>query len=81
MGLKANMSRTVDQNVEEIDLPICRGILANMSTNFFELLRVLDKARIRPGMNLEDDNYHFDIHGNPFWCTHVSLELFETDRK
>ena len=34
MGLKANMSRNVDQNVEEIDLPICRGILANMSTNF-----------------------------------------------
>ena len=37
MGLKANMSRIVDRNVEEIDLPICRGILANMSTNFFDV--------------------------------------------
>ena len=35
MGLKANMSRIVGQNVEELDLPICRGILANMSTNFW----------------------------------------------
>ena len=35
MGLKANMSTNVDRNVEEIDLPICRGILANMSTNFW----------------------------------------------
>ena len=37
MGLKDNMSRNVDQNVEEIDLPICRGILANMSTKFFDV--------------------------------------------
>ena len=37
MGLKANMSRIVDRNVEETDLPICRGILANMSTNFFDV--------------------------------------------
>ena len=37
MGLKANMSRIVDRNVEEIDLPISRGILANMSTNFFDV--------------------------------------------
>ena len=35
MGLKANMSRIVGQNVEELDLPIYRGILANMSTNFW----------------------------------------------
>ena len=44
MGLKANMSRTVDQNVEEIDFPICRGILANMSTSFSDVTKTRNSS-------------------------------------